>query len=259
MLDSIPGTATRGKVALGGDLGLKVIRAPATAVPARALTAVEVLKYGTPRVGLPDDVNRFRLLNTPNLWRGWKKVLAARSLGVPHFYGQLSLMVARCKCGDPDRHVERALEGGDARCPETEWSDLGLASLRVVTNAGVDFIVDAFQNIVELEIMKFHGIGTGSTAENVTDTDLETELTTQYVPDNTRATGSTIEGASSNVYRTVAVNTVDASAAIVEHGILSVATVGSGVLLDRTVFSVVNLANGDSLQTTYDLTITAGS
>ena len=30
-------------------------------------------------------------------------------------------------------------------------------------------------------------------------------------------------------------------------------------LLDRSVFSTVNLASGDSLQATYDLTLTAGS
>lgn len=135
---------------------------------------------------------------------------------------------------------------------------LGLLSQKVVTTAGVNFIVDAFQNIVELENMKYHGLGTGNTAENVADTALVTELTTEYNPNSTRATGTTIEGASANIFRTVATNTVDAAAAIVEHGIFSQAATGGGVLLDRSVFSVVNLANGDSLQTTYDLTCSAG-
>lgn len=135
--------------------------------------------------------------------------------------------------------------------------DRGIVSRHVVTNAGVGFIVDAFQNLVELENMKFHGIGTGAVAEAVGDTALGTELTTQYNPDNTRATGSTIENGA-NVYRTVGTNTVDAAAAITEHGILSQAATGGGVLLDRSVFSVINLANGDSLQSTYDLTLTAG-
>lgn len=134
--------------------------------------------------------------------------------------------------------------------------ELGIVSRKVVTTTGVGFIVDAFQNLVELENMKYHGIGTGGTAEATGDSALVTELTTQYNPDGTRATGTTTE-TSANIYRTVATNTVDAAAAITEHGIFSQATVG-GVLFDRSLFSVVNLANGDSLQSTYDATFSAG-
>lgn len=253
---------TNGSVALGGNLQLKVIRPPVTSVPPSVLSPTEILKFGTPRLGLSDDVNKWRFKNIPNLWRGARRIMAARASKVPHFYGQLSLMVGRCKCGDPHSHTFNTPASPRTRggvCPLAEFTDLGLASLRVVTNAGVDFIVDAFQNIVELELMRFHGIGTGSVAENVTDTALGTELTTQLNPDNLRADGSQVEGASSNIYRTVGTNTVDSAVAITEHGIFSVVTVAAGVLLDRTVFAVVNLADGDSLQTTYDLTITAGS
>lgn len=134
---------------------------------------------------------------------------------------------------------------------------LGIVSRKVVTTTGVGFLVDAFQNLTELENMKFHGIGTGTNAEAVGDTALQTELTTQYNPDNTRATGTTTENAA-NIYRTVGTNAVDAAAAITEHGVLSQAAVGGGVLFDRSVFSVVNLASGDSLQSTYDATFSAG-
>ena len=137
--------------------------------------------------------------------------------------------------------------------------DLGIVRRKVVTTTGVGFIVDAFQNLVEMEIMKYHGIGTGTTAEAVGDTALGTELTTQYNPDNTRATGTTVEGASANVYRTVGTNTVDAAVSITEHGILSQAATGGGVLLDRSVFTAMALASGDGLQSTYDHTLTAGS
>ncbi|MBA2447635.1 MAG: hypothetical protein H0V51_06370 [Chloroflexi bacterium] len=134
---------------------------------------------------------------------------------------------------------------------------LGVVSRKVVTTAGVGYLVDALQNLVEPENLKYHALGTGNAAEAVGDTALQTELTTQYNPDNTRATGSTIE-ASATVYRTVGTNTVDASAAVVEHGILTQAAVGGGVLLDRSVFSVVNLASSDSLTSTYELTLSAG-
>lgn len=143
---------------------------------------------------------------------------------------------------------------GSARLVE----DYGLVCQRLVTTAGVNFLVDAFQNSVELENLKYHGLGTGNTAENASDTALVTELTTEYNPNSTRAAGSTTEGASANIYRTVGTVTVDASAAVVEHGVFSQAATGGGTLLDRSVFSVVNLGNGDSLQATYELTCTAG-
>lgn len=135
--------------------------------------------------------------------------------------------------------------------------DHGIVGRKVVTDAGVGFIVDAFQNLVELENQKFHALGTGTTAEAASQTALVTELTTEYNPDNTRATGSTTE-TSANIYRTVGTNTLDGTpgAALREHGIFSAAT--AGTLLDRTLFSAITLSSGDGLQSTYDLTLTSG-
>lgn len=227
-----------GQVLPAGSVQFQVQRKhPRTATPARALSLRELWFHGCPHRDLSPTVREWRLRNLPHLWRGLQKVMAARMLKIPHFYGQLSLVVIRA---------------------DGSWEDYGLASLRVVTDTGVGFIVDAFQNLVELENMKFHGIGTGTNAEAAGDTALQTELTTQYNPNNTRATGSTTESAA-NIYRTVGTNTVDASAAVTEHGILSQAATGGGVLLDRSVFSVINLANGDSLASTYDLTLSSGS
>ncbi len=135
--------------------------------------------------------------------------------------------------------------------------DYGCVGRKVVTDVGVGYIVDAFQNSVELENMKFHSLGTGSTAENATDTALVTELTTEYTG-NVRATGTTTEGASANIYRTVATNTLDGTpgAALREHGIHSAST--AGVLLDRTVYAAITLSSGDALQSTYELTLSSG-
>jgi hypothetical protein len=135
----------------------------------------------------------------------------------------------------------------------------GVLSTRVVTNAGVAFIVDAFQNTVEVELMHFHGFGTGTNAENVTDTALQTEETTQYVSDNVRPTGTNTESAA-NIFQTVATYSPDSGGtrAITEHGVFSATS--AGTLLDRSVFSAVNLVAGaDSLQADYRLTFTAGS
>jgi len=206
--------------------------------PGTELSMRQIAHYGLPRRGLDPRVNAWRASNVRNLLRGVRRVLAARALRLPTFYGQLFLTHVRAD--------------GDVL-------DLGLASMRVVTTAGVGYIVDAFQNIVELENMKYHGIGTGNTAEASGDTALVTESTTALNPDSTRATGSTTEGASANIYRTVGTLTADATIAAVEHGVFSQAATGGGVLLDRSVFSVVNLASGDSLQATYELTLPAGS
>lgn len=154
---------------------------------------------------------------------------------------------------------------GLARAGLIPWTDIrledyGVVSRKVVTTAGVGFIVDAFQNLTELENMKFHGIGTGVGAEAVGDTALGTELTTEYNPNSTRATGTTTEAAA-NIYQTVATNTIDSGTpAITEHGVFTQAATGGGVLLDRSVFAAVNLvgANGDGIQSDYRFTINAG-
>ena len=106
--------------------------------------------------------------------------------------------------------------------------------------------------------MKYHGIGTGTTAEAASDSALVTELTTQLNPDSTRATGTTTEAAS-NIYQTVGLISVDATVVLREHGVFSQAATGGGVLLDRSLYNAVNLDSGDSIQTDYRLTVVAGS
>lgn len=135
-------------------------------------------------------------------------------------------------------------------------TDFGVLSRRVVTNDGVEFITDAWRNSVELETMKYHGCGTGAGAEAAAETDLVTELTTETNPDNTRATGS-LAGAT-NTFVTVGTVSFDGAAAVIEHGLFSDPTVGSGVLFDRSLFAAINVVSGDSIQFTYTLTLTAG-
>lgn len=196
-------------------------------------------ELGAPQRGLPEEVNDWRSDN-------WGLLRPAAK--------EISRTVSRAGRGTTVLHSALDLTVLRQGIPE----HFGLASLRVVTDTGVGYIVDAFQNLTELENMKYHGVGTGTNAEAVGNTALQTELTTQYNPDNTRATGTTIEGATANIYRTVATNNFDATVAITEHGIFSQAAVGGGVLLDRSVFSAINLVSGDGLQTQYDLTFTSG-
>lgn len=198
-----------------------------------------IKRDGLPHRGLVADVNEWRTRNAMNLLRGYPRIAVARALGVPHFYGTLRGVVYR--------------GNGDVE-------DLGLMGLKLVTTAGVTKIVDFLRanDVTTGQNFKFHGFGTGVTAEATSDVALVTELTTQYVVDGTRPTGTqTNNGAT--VYRSVATLAPDTGGtiAITEHGIFSAAT--STTLLDRTVFSAVNLVAGsDSLQVTYDLTVAAG-
>jgi len=134
--------------------------------------------------------------------------------------------------------------------------DLGVLSYRKVTDNGVQFITDAWRNTVELEIMKYHGCGTGTTAEATADTALVTESTTALNPDSTRATG-TLAG-SGATFTSVGTATFDATAAITEHGLFSQSATGGGTLFDRSVFSAINVVSGDSIQFTYTVTLTSG-
>src|SRR6478735_229003 len=74
------------------------------------------------------------------------------------------------------------------------WIDYGWVGYRVVTNAGVAFMVDDFDPTTasatnDITTLKYHGVGTTNTAENVADTALAAECTTALNPDSTRATG----------------------------------------------------------------------
>lgn len=226
-----------GFVGPAGELGLEVL--PAPVVGPISLVAIE--RWAYPRIGLPDEVNDWRDANTKReaFQMGVTQALEVRRIGEQ--YGLF--------------HAEGALFGKVIRA-DGQVLNLGLMGLNIITTAGVNFIADAFRGTTEPENMRYHGLGTGATAEVIGNTALQTEATTQYNPDNTRATG-TLAG-SGNVFTTVGVNTVDASYSPTEWGLLSQAATGGGTLFDRETFTAVALASADSLQTTYNLTFTAG-
>lgn len=133
--------------------------------------------------------------------------------------------------------------------PDGSRVALGVVSRRVVTDAGAAFIADAFRNLTELENLNFHDCGTGTTAEAASQTALVTPF------GGSRVSG-TQSGPAANQYRTVATIPFTSTLAITEHGVFSASS--SGTLLDRSVFSAINVVNGDSIQFTYTLTIAAG-
>ena len=93
----------------------------------------------------------WKIKNLPHLLRGVPDMI----MGLVRPVGRLYVEVHRA-----DGRTER----------------LGLVSTRVVTTAGVNYLVDAFQGTTEPENFKYHAMGTGNTAESSGDTALVTEV-----------------------------------------------------------------------------------
>lgn len=135
--------------------------------------------------------------------------------------------------------------------------DHGVVSRKVITNAGVNYLAAAFNAGASQNLFKFHGFGTGATAEAAADTLLVTELTTQYATASTRPTGS--QANSTNTYTTVGTLSPSATVTIAEHGIFSASASGAVTLWDRSLTGSVLLTGAaDSLQATYTASFSSG-
>jgi hypothetical protein len=140
----------------------------------------------------------------------------------------------------------------DARLIRKDGSviNYGTLGFRVVTTAFVTFVVDQLQTETSVfGDFKYHDSGVGVVAENVTDTDMGT------TDGESRATGTQTES-SATAYQSVGTISYTTTKAITEHGLFNATT--AGTLMDRTVFSAINVVSGDSIQFTYTLTCSAG-
>ena len=167
--------------------------------------------------------------NSPRLWSGKAKKAIASIIKIPTFYGELSARKFSSKDG---------------------VIDYGTLSNRLVTTQFVNFMVAQLQaETTEWGDFKYHNAGLGVTGANITDIAIETSDAT------TGATGSqTTAGA--NIYMSVGTIAYTTTKAITEHALMSSGT--TGTCMDRHVFAAINVANGDSIEFTYQLTCTAG-
>jgi len=160
----------------------------------------------------------WKVRNLPNMCRGWRVVIT-RVFNLSGIIGRLYIRVQKAN--------------GDL-------IDYGLVSLRVVTTAFVDLMVD--QLIAESSVwgdFKYHDSGIGTTSAAIGDTDIET------TDGEARAVGTQVENAH-NIYESVGTIAYTSTKAITEHGLFNAST---GVtLLDRHTFSAVNVENGDSIK-----------
>jgi len=184
------------------------------------------------------DINKalYQARNLRSLYESAKVstgVSLARAFGVCSIHGSLSAVMCR--------------RGG-------RMIDLGLLGKRVVCDAGVADLVDDWDDgSGDIALFNFHDSGTSATAENQTDTNLIAEA-----GPTTRATGAKSQP-SANIIQSLGTIAYTGTLAIVEHGLFSTAARTTDLMWDRTVFSAINVENGDSIQFTYQCTFTAGS
>lgn len=176
---------------------------------------------------------RLRNALRPEYWLGYAANRLAKSLsaitGIPTLTAELAIKLIKA----------------DGRV-----IDYGVVGYRVVTTAFVSYVVDQLQTETStFGDFKYHANGTGTTAENVTDTAMETDSGVA------RTSGTQTESAAT-VYQSVGTLAFVSTLAITEHGLFNAST--SGTLMDRTKFTAVNVVSGDSIQNTYSLTISAG-
>jgi hypothetical protein len=131
------------------------------------------------------------------------------------------------------------------------WKDLGVIARKKVTTAFANYLVASLQNQTTspIDVFKYHDSGIGTNGESNGDTALQTPT------GDARVTGTQVQGGSANIYRTVAAITYANPKAVTEHGVFSASS--TGTLLDRSVFSVINVAATEKIEFTYELTVQA--
>jgi len=103
-------------------------------------------------------------------------------------------------------------------------------------------------DVTGIDKFDYIAIGTGTTAESATQTALITEVM------RANATGSRVTtNVTNDTAQLVATFNFTSSYAITEAGVFNAST--AGTMLCRKVFSAINVANGDSLQVTYKVTV----
>lgn len=172
----------------------------------------------------------WRVRNVAHWFRGWWRLALARLLNLSYIHGEVRAVLTRA---------------------DGQVVDYGVVSHRVVTTAYVTALATyQFDGSGPAPTaFDYHDCGTGTTAENVADTTLQTPY------GGARANGTpTNPGAGQ--YRSTGTISFSSPAAITEHGLFSASS--GGTLADRSVFSAINVANGDSIQFIYTLSYAAG-
>ena len=115
-----------------------------------------------------------------------------------------------------------------------------------IVDGGFDFICDVIGNTTQPNDMAWTGIGTGTTAVTTADTIIETEVT-RVANVYAHSTGTKVFTMTADYGAGVG------TGAITESGLLNAAA--AGTMLNRVVFSVINVGGSDTLQVIWTITL----
>lgn len=130
-------------------------------------------------------------------------------------------------------------------------NEMQLANL--VTNAGKAGVASRINGAGSEAAFTYLAIGIGTTAAAAGDTTLESEITTNGGARAAATASRVTTDVTNDTARLVYTWTFSGSFAVTEAGALNAAS--SGVLLNRQVFTAVNVVSGDSLQVTVDIDV----
>ncbi len=128
------------------------------------------------------------------------------------------------------------------------WSDRKVVR-NLVTNAGFALNAGLLCGSGSPAAVTYIALGTGTTAAAVTDTALQTEISTGGLARAAATVSLITTSVTNDTAQLLHTFSVTASFAITESGILN--ATASGTLFAHQVFSVVNVNNGDNLQVTW--------
>lgn len=130
------------------------------------------------------------------------------------------------------------------------WEQKGA---NLITNAGAAGVASRINGSGGEAAFTYVAIGTGTNAAAVGDTTLQTEITTNGGQRASATASRVTTDVTNDTARLVVTFTFTGSFAVTESGVLNAAS--SGVLLNRQVFSAVNVVSGDSLQVTHNFDV----
>jgi hypothetical protein len=127
-------------------------------------------------------------------------------------------------------------------------SELKVANL--VTSAGKAGIASRFNGNGGEAAFTYIALGIGTTAANVADTALESEIVDSGLTRSAATVSRVTTNVTNDTARQTFTWTASGSKAVTESGVLNAAS--TGTLANRQVFSAVNLVSGNSFQATHD-------
>jgi len=132
------------------------------------------------------------------------------------------------------------------------WQN-SLKTANLITNTGLAGLSSRIGGAGAEAVFTYLALGAGTTAANVADTTLESEITDSGLERSAAAVSQVTTTQTDDTSQLVKTWTATGAKVVTEAGVLNAAS--SGVLVSRQVFSAVSIGSGDSFQATYKLAV----